>query len=174
MFSFSAILWMCRLKQKALNCNDTSSSHFVCQAAWQTSKIWMHHLAFEYGFYFKFYEYSNEMLLTGSCSTVQTLIVSRDQHWFSSKPVLCSDRFACATLNYWSELINGLRCASQTSSAVFVTLLFRLPFHVSHIQHLWVRQRGSCTSATTKINLVAPAEKLSQNTTFWSQSGALE
>ncbi len=113
MFSFSAILWMCRLKQKALKSNDTSSSHFVCQAAWQTSKIWMHRLAFEYGFYFKFYEYSNEMLLTGSCSTVQTLIVSRDQHWFSSKPVLCSDRFACATLNYWSELINGLRSSNE-------------------------------------------------------------
>ncbi len=38
-----------RLK-KALKCNDTSSSHFVCQAAWQTPTIWMQRFAFECGF----------------------------------------------------------------------------------------------------------------------------
>ncbi len=30
-----------RLKKKALKCNDTSSSHFVCQGAWRTPKIRM-------------------------------------------------------------------------------------------------------------------------------------
>ncbi len=40
-------------KEKALKCNDTLSSHFVCQAAWQTPKIWMQRFAFEYGFLFE-------------------------------------------------------------------------------------------------------------------------
>ncbi len=34
-----------RLK-KALKCNGTSSSHFVCQAAWRTPKIRMQRFAF--------------------------------------------------------------------------------------------------------------------------------
>ncbi len=43
MFSLSTILWMCSSassgfnwtgKKKALKCNDTSSSHLVCQAVW--------------------------------------------------------------------------------------------------------------------------------------------
>ncbi len=38
------------VKKNALKCNDTSSSHFVCQAAWRTPKIWMQRFAFECGF----------------------------------------------------------------------------------------------------------------------------
>ncbi len=45
-------------QKKALKCNDTTSSHLGCQAAWQTPTIWMQRFAFECGFYFKFYEYS--------------------------------------------------------------------------------------------------------------------
>ncbi len=30
-----------RQKKQALKYNDPSSSHFVCQAAWRTLKIWM-------------------------------------------------------------------------------------------------------------------------------------
>ncbi len=41
-----------RLKKKALKCNDTSSSHFVCQAAWWTPKIRMQRFAFECEFLF--------------------------------------------------------------------------------------------------------------------------
>ncbi len=52
MFSFSAILWMCRLK-KTLKCNDTSSSHLVCQATWRTPKIQMQCFAFECGCLFE-------------------------------------------------------------------------------------------------------------------------
>ncbi len=38
--------------KKALKFNDTSSSHFVCQAAWQTPKIQLQCLAFECGVLF--------------------------------------------------------------------------------------------------------------------------
>ncbi len=52
MFSFSAIFRLCSMsvqwvgstgqtKKKVLKCNDTSSSHFVCQATWRTPKIRM-------------------------------------------------------------------------------------------------------------------------------------
>ncbi len=38
--------------KKALKCNNTSSSHFVCQAAWRTPTIRMQRFAFECGFLF--------------------------------------------------------------------------------------------------------------------------
>ncbi len=45
-----------KLIKKALKCNDTSSSHLVCQAAWRTPKIWMQRFAFNMDFYLKFDE----------------------------------------------------------------------------------------------------------------------
>ncbi len=69
MFSFPQYLWMCRLKKKALKCNDTSSSHFVCQAAWRTPKIWRQRFAFNVDFYFKFDEYSKYDNLTALISS---------------------------------------------------------------------------------------------------------
>ncbi len=44
------------LKKKALKCNDTSSSHLVCQAVWRTPKIRMQRFAFNMDFYLKFDE----------------------------------------------------------------------------------------------------------------------
>ncbi len=56
-------------KKKALKCNDTSSSHFVCQAAWRTPKIWRQRFAFNVDFYFKFDEYSKYDNLTALISS---------------------------------------------------------------------------------------------------------
>ncbi len=39
-------------KKKALKCNDTSSSHLMGQAAWQTPKIQVQRFALECGFLF--------------------------------------------------------------------------------------------------------------------------
>ncbi len=46
------IEWVQLDRQKKKHYNDTSSSHFVCQAAWRTPKIRMQRFVFECGFLF--------------------------------------------------------------------------------------------------------------------------
>ncbi len=97
---------------------------------------------------------------------IHSVANSNASHWISQrcnivrKSALVPE-FACAALNYWSELINGPRCSctTQTSSAVLSRLCFfsRLFFLISN------RNGSTYELGNTMVPPVRPLTKFCHN-----------
>ncbi len=94
-----------------------------------------------------------------------TVTVSQNQFWLLNKAVLSSDTFVCV-----ADKRSALRL-SCTAWTGFVSLSFRLPFNVSHMQQkwqrLWVKQRSVHKIQSGALPM-APDDIWSKTISLWT------